>query len=107
MTSDSPAGRQSAYPVIDGLMNEITRLRQERDNAVERIRLARHAILLDGYFRPDQVGDDIAPRIVERLSAMRTETVCGYMHYHKLAGESGYEVCETLQEKLGTGAGDD
>ena len=39
--------------------------------ASERLRLAKDALLQDGYFQPGQVGDDIAPRIIERLSAIR------------------------------------
>jgi hypothetical protein len=42
--------------------------------AEERLRLAREALLADGYFTPDQVGDDIAPRITERLAAARGES---------------------------------
>jgi hypothetical protein len=35
----------------------------------ERLALARGALVQDGYFRPEEIGDDIAPRIVEILSA--------------------------------------
>jgi hypothetical protein len=42
--------------------------------AEERVQLARQALLADGYFTEEQVGDDIAPRIIERLSAMRADT---------------------------------
>jgi chromosome segregation ATPase len=37
----------------------------------ERLNLARQAILRDGYFNPAQVSDDIAPRILERVAALR------------------------------------
>lgn len=44
------------------------------DNAKTRLRLARAALLDDGYFTPEQVsGDEIAPRIRERLAAARQE----------------------------------
>lgn len=41
------------------------------DNALERLRLAREALIRDGYFTADEVGPDIAPRIVEWLSHHR------------------------------------
>lgn len=55
---------QEREPLID-------RLRSQRNSANERLRLAREALLKDGYFSPDEVDDDIAPRIIERLAAMR------------------------------------
>lgn len=36
----------------------------------ERLRSAREALISTGYFTPDQVGDDIAPRIIELYSAL-------------------------------------
>jgi len=39
--------------------------------ARERIRLAREALVRDGYFRVDEIGDDIAPRLVEWLAHHR------------------------------------
>lgn len=41
------------------------------ENALERLRLAREALVRDGYFTADEVGPDIAPRIVEWLSHHR------------------------------------
>lgn len=41
------------------------------DNAEERLRLAREALARDGYFTADEIGDDIAPRLVEWLSHHR------------------------------------
>ena len=40
-------------------------------NASARLGEARQALLADGYFKPDEVSDDIAPRIIERLAALR------------------------------------
>ena len=39
--------------------------------AVERIKLARRALIEDGYFTADEVGDDVAPRISELSSHYR------------------------------------
>ena len=47
---------------------------RRRQKAEERIQLARWALLKDGYFTDEQVGDDIAPRITERLAALRDST---------------------------------
>ena len=55
-------------------LDAVAKERRRRQNAEERIALARHALLADGYFTEDQVGDDIAPRIIERLAAMRETT---------------------------------
>lgn len=43
------------------------------EQAEQRLRLARDALLEDGYFDPWQVDLDIAPRITEQLNAMRAE----------------------------------
>lgn len=51
------------------LLDEVDRLKQ----AEKRLALARDALLKDGYFTPDQVGPDIAPRITERVSSLRAE----------------------------------
>lgn len=75
--------------------DELERLRAERDEAVvradaqfntrleevaerdalraelaeERLKLSRQALLQDGYYeRPEEIGQDVAPRIAERLS---------------------------------------
>lgn len=45
--------------------------RTRADNAEERLRLAREALVEDGYFTADQVGPAAAPRIVEWLSHHR------------------------------------
>ncbi|MFD1940545.1 DUF6085 family protein [Nonomuraea mangrovi] len=39
--------------------------------AEERLTLARQALQLDRYFTADEVGADVAPRIIERLSELR------------------------------------
>lgn len=54
------------------------------EDAEERLALARDALLRDGYFKPDQVGPDVAPRITERLSALRHELE----QWHAAYGES-------------------
>ncbi len=41
--------------------------------AEERLRRAREALIGTGYFTPDQVGEDIAPRITELYSALTPE----------------------------------
>ena len=41
------------------------------ENALERLRIAREALIRDGYFTADEVGPDIGPRIVEWLSHHR------------------------------------
>lgn len=43
------------------------------ENALERLRLAREALIRDGYFSADEVGPDVAPRIVEWLSHHRQQ----------------------------------
>jgi chromosome segregation ATPase len=50
---------------------DVPALLQDRQAALARLELARGALLRDGYFTPEQVGDDIAPRIVEVLSHLR------------------------------------
>ena len=45
--------------------------RTRADNAEERLRLAREALTRDGYFKAGEIGDDIAPRIVEWLTHHR------------------------------------
>lgn len=42
--------------------------RQQLRDAEARLKLAREALVATGYFTPDQVGDDIAPRITEMAS---------------------------------------
>jgi hypothetical protein len=41
------------------------------DADAERLRLARRAVIDPGYFTENEVGDDVAPRISEMLSAIR------------------------------------
>lgn len=41
------------------------------ENAEARLRLAKDVLVKDGYFREDEVNDDIAPRIGELCSHMR------------------------------------
>lgn len=57
----------------DRLRRSLAAAEQERDEAKARLGLARHALLRDGYFTPEQVDDDVAPRIIERLAAAEGE----------------------------------
>lgn len=50
------------------LVAEYNRLR----NQEERLNMARQVLIEDGYFRPDEVGDDLAPRLIEWLSHKRS-----------------------------------
>lgn len=50
----------------------LQRLEQRADNAEERLGLCRRALITDGYFTPAEVGPDIAPRITELASHLRT-----------------------------------
>lgn len=50
----------------EAVWDRIRRMRQ----AEERLQLARWALIQTGYFTPDQVGDDVAPRITEMFSAL-------------------------------------
>ena len=54
----------------------------------ERLDAARRALLEDGFFREDQVGEDIAPRIIERLADLR-------MSLHKTQ-----QAMAAMQEKV-------
>lgn len=65
--------RDTAEAGIAHLEERVVRLQRRAGNAEERLALARDAILRDGYFRPDEVGPDVAPRIIERLSALSSE----------------------------------
>jgi hypothetical protein len=60
---------------LDVLPPEGVQVIRERPSSAEseRLEAARQVLLADGYFRPDQVGPDVAPRIVERISALRRE----------------------------------
>lgn len=37
----------------------------------QRLELAKQAVISVGYFVPDEVGDDVAPRILELIEAIR------------------------------------
>lgn len=50
-----------------------SQVEQELDNARRRLELARQALIADGYFTADEVGDDIAPRIGELASHLRAK----------------------------------
>lgn len=43
------------------------------ENALARLDLCRQALIKDGYFTADEIGDDIAPRLVEWLSHHRQD----------------------------------
>lgn len=99
------AWRKLAQPPIDSatrqLREENDRLKAAlglRDNATERLRLARQAIINDGYFTEDQVGPDIAPRITELIAHYRRqlgepETEWG----HQIVSDDGYRGDEVGQ----------
>ncbi|HEY9367547.1 hypothetical protein [Streptomyces sp.] len=61
--------RESAADALD-LAKEMHRQRQRAEQAEARLEAARQALIRDGYFTAEQVGDDIAPRITERLAAL-------------------------------------
>lgn len=65
---DIPTAEEAA-----AMRAELAALRVRAKTADERLALCKSALLEDGYFRPDQVGPDIAPRITERLIALRKE----------------------------------
>lgn len=50
---------------------EIQNLKDALDVERERLELARNALRLDEYFLPGEVGEDVAPRIIERLAAIK------------------------------------
>lgn len=52
---------------VSRLYAELNRLQA----AEERLNLARQVLVEDGYFTEDQVGDDLAPRLIEWLMAHR------------------------------------
>lgn len=52
--------------------------RTRADNAEARLRLVREALVRDGYFTADEVGDDIAPRITE-LATVRELAARGFL----------------------------
>ncbi|WP_347601367.1 hypothetical protein [Acrocarpospora sp. B8E8] len=56
-----------------GIVADVALVVDRLANADERLDLARTALLADGYFKPEEVGPDIAPRIVERLAVMREQ----------------------------------
>jgi hypothetical protein len=61
-----------ARPVAEAVAAHDERVRAEAVSVAERrVSLAREALIGTGYFTPDQVGDDIAPRITELWSASR------------------------------------
>lgn len=62
------------YPTAWAYDQACKALREQREragNAEQRVELARQALLADGFFTADQVGPDVAPRILERLAALR------------------------------------
>lgn len=50
--------------------DERTNAERERDVLQTRLDLAKQALIGTGYFKPEEVGDDIAPRITELWSAL-------------------------------------
>lgn len=53
---------------VGALVAEFDRLR----NQEECLNLARQVLIENGYFRADEVGDDLAPRLIEWLSHKRS-----------------------------------
>jgi hypothetical protein len=51
--------------------SELQAVKDQRDLAHERLELARNALRLDEYFGPGEAGEDIAPRILERIEATK------------------------------------
>src|SRR5690606_41968308 len=75
-------------------LDAVDRLKQ----AERRLALARDALLKDGYFTPEQVGPDIAPRITERVSSLRAE-VARLRSLSRLATAS-YNELRTLRDTV-------
>lgn len=64
--------RESSYITREDtemLLREIEHLR----NCRKRLDLAKEALVKTGYYIPDQVDDDVAPRIIEMYSALKRE----------------------------------
>lgn len=57
--------------LVDEMAATVEEQRTRADNAEERLCLAREALVRDGYFGADEIGDDIAPRLVEWLAHHR------------------------------------
>jgi hypothetical protein len=49
-------------------------------DAEERLQLAHEALVSTGYFDKSQVGDDVAPRILEMYADLTRGTRSGYVH---------------------------
>lgn len=79
-TESEPADATVCTPIPAATLTQLSEVPPEllteeqlgrAENALERLRLAREALIRDGYFTADEVGPDIAPRIVEWLSHHR------------------------------------
>ncbi len=69
--SKTPGRKDARLRPVDIPAETIAVLTAERDDARKRLELARQSLIEDGYFDPDQVGNDIAPRITEWLAHHR------------------------------------
>lgn len=67
------AERHRREDVVAELHRQLAALESQRDLAKERLNLARDALILDGYFTETQVDDDVASRIVELCSYLRSQ----------------------------------
>jgi hypothetical protein len=91
------------------MQSDVQRVRRHLSNAQERIELARQALAADSYFSEDEIGDDIAPRITERLAQHRDETQ-GYKQrleavgqLHKRVEHPGQTICAHCSDNRGPG----
>lgn len=75
-------GGTACTPIPDATLRQMSEVPDELlteqqlgrpENALERLRLAREALIRDGYFTADEVGPDLAPRIVEWLAHHRQQ----------------------------------
>jgi hypothetical protein len=67
--------RGPAQGLIEWLAAELLRLRAQHIALAERIALAQKALVDTGYFKPHEVGNDIAPRIAEYAHAMQQQNL--------------------------------
>lgn len=70
--------------------------------AEQRLHLAREALLNTGHWTPDQIGDDLAPRITELANQPHPH---GYVEDHEWTLVPKHSTCILLIEHHGTGTG--
>lgn len=81
------------------ILAELRQARADRNTARARIALARQAFIADGYFTPDEVGDDIAPRITEWSVHHREQLADAELAASEARGEA-VRVAAILREIL-------